>query len=631
MRIAVAQMNTRAGDFDATVKRLVAYGSRAKELGVDLLVCPVAALMGPDPVSLAQNDGYLADAAAALGRLARELEVPSLIPFSFDAGGALVGDVALVRNGEVIPLALASWLGSDAGSDAEDLARFLLGDSDAAKLAADAEPSGPVCVSIGGAEVGVALGYEGLNAFVHTGTRADIICYLPIDGYDTDDEGSCLAPSVADGCYVSEAIEANAWLVAANAVGGYEDVVFCGGSFVMAPWGELAAVAPSFVEDLLVCEVALLAEGPLEEPVQAPAYDRTRNLWDACVLATRDQVSKRDLGGTALVLDGSLTSSALAALAVDAVGPLRVSALVCANDEAARADARELARNLNIRDVDELAARDLEQAVAALGGEADATELAAGLVEARLGAWAHSGDLLALSAADKTALAVGMARDRLAPVARTEAFAPFGDVYRSDVERLARYRNTKAPSIPAGVLSRVEVPAGLGLEELSATPELMLSELDAALLQHIERAGGFAELAAGRLGPKRTRLLLERVQLAEAQRRCGPAYPVVSTRSLAGLAHPVTDAWRDHERDEDSESVSLDNLVEALRDIASSITVSSIEPSSTDAGADDDTDERVSEVMGYLQDLAAGRSLHEQSKDDSGSDDPWPSGMFSDN
>ena len=59
--------------------------------------------------------------------------------------------------------------------------------------------------------------------------------------------------------------------------------------------------------------------------------------------------------------------------------------------------------------------------------------------------------------------------------------------------------------------------------------------------------------------------------------------------------------------------------------------MSSIEPSNTDAGADDDTDERVSEVMGYLQDLAAGRSLHEQSKDDSGSDDPWPSGMFSDN
>lgn len=653
MKIAIAQMNTRPGDFAATVERMLAYGRRAQALGADLLVFPTPAFMGIDPGALSEDDAYVVDAIEAMGRLASGLAVTSLVPFVFDAGGVPAPDVALIRAGSAVPLSLASAIGSGALSD---LGR-MVGEADshdpdvvdemADELSQLAATAGPLCVSVAGVDVGIALGRDDLDAFVEGDASVDVVCYLPTDGYDTDDESSCLAPSVSDGCFVDEAERADAWIVAANAVGGYEDAVFCGGSFVLAPWGELAGVAPLCAEDLLVCDVDVLSEGPLSEPCEQPSYDRTKILWNACALATRDQVEKRGLAGVAVVLDGTLASSATAALAVDAVGPVRVSALVCARDDDALADARALARNLRIRDVDELSARDLARAADLLGGEGDSSELEAGLVEARLGMLARSARLLALSSADKTMLAVGAAEGVPAPPARADAFAPFGDVYRSDLARLARHRNTMSPSIPAGSLSRLCVPRDLGLEKLAGRRELMLSELDAALLLHVERGAGLDEMAAGHLGRTRAERVLGRLREGEASRRQGPAYPVVSARSLGEAFCPVADAWQDLGRLGETGESAHDELADAMRGMAGMLAglqgASAASPSAKQEGSHADgqapeegpSDEHVSEVLGYLQDISAGRRLRRAGAGpdggDQGSDGPWPTGMFSDN
>lgn len=623
MRIAIAQMNTRAGDFAATVDAMGLYGERAAAAGADLLVYPAPALMGPDPMGLSEQEGYVFDVTEALGKLAERLRVPALVPFMMGLGANPGVDVAYVRDGTVLPVVLASWLGA-LGSVVPD------GDSARAKSAdAPAQlPFGrPACISVGGVDVGLALTFDDLDAFASGDVSADIVCHIPVDGFDTDDVATCLAPSVSDGCFTQDASDANSWLVAAGAVGGYEDSVYAGGSFVMAPWGELAAAAPSFVEDLLVCDIDVMGEGPLADPVDAPSFDRERMLWDACSLALRDQVDKRGLAGVTLAVDGGLGTAALASLAVDAVGPLRVSALVCAEGDALK-DARELVRALRIRDVDELPTRDLARAADLVGGDVDAEALGRGLVRARLFAQAASEGRLALSAADKTELAVGVSGE---PVATAGAFAPLGDVYRSDVARLARRRNMVSSVIPARSLARIRVPEGLGLEEVATSDELRVGELDAMLLMHVERGLGLAGLSAGKLGAEGARRLLARIKGNEAVRRSGPRYPIVSACSFAELASPVTDAWVDHERDL-ADDPRADEIADALRELAGE--ASSAEESPLEDALDP---ERVSEVMGYLKDLADGRRLRSEAS--GGDEDPgaaggdglWPSGMFSDN
>lgn len=623
MRIAIAQMNTRAGDFAATIDAMGLYGERAAAAGADLLVYPAPALMGPDPMGLSEQEGYVFDVTEALGKLAERLCVPALVPFMMGLGANPGVDVAYVRDGTVLPVVLASWLGA-LGSAVPD------GDSARAKSAdAPAQlPFGrPACISVGGVDVGLALTFDDLDAFASGDVSADIVCHIPVDGFDTDDVATCLAPSVSDGCFTQDASDANSWLVAAGAVGGYEDSVYAGGSFVMAPWGELAAVAPSFVEDLLVCDIDVMGEGPLADPVDAPSFDRERMLWDACSLALRDQVDKRGLAGVTLAVDGGLGTAALASLAVDAVGPLRVSALVCAEGDALK-DARELVRALRIRDVDELSVRDLARAADLVGGDVDAEALGRGLVRARLFAQAASEGRLALSAADKTELAVGVSGE---PVATAGALAPFGDVYRSDVARLARRRNMVSSVIPARSLARIRVPEGLGLEEVATSDELRVGELDAMLLMHVERGLGLAGLSAGKLGAEGARRLLARIKGNEAVRRSGPRYPIVSACSFAELASPVTDAWVDHGRDL-ADDPRADEIADALRELAGE--ASSAEESPLEEALDP---ERVSEVMGYLKDLSDGRRLRSEASGEgedpgaAGGDGLWPSGMFSDN
>ena len=263
------------------------------------------------------------------------------------------------------------------------------------------------------------------------------------------------------------------------------------------------------------------------------------------------------------------------------------------------------------------------------------------LVETRLGTLAAAGELLALSCADKTMLAVGTGALAATPVVRACAFAPFGDVYRSDVAAAARKRNAVSPVIPAGCLARLRVPTGLGLEQAAQTDELRLSELDALLLLRIERGAGVGELAGSRLGEQGVALVLERLRALEAWRRQGPAYPVVSARSLGEAQRPAMDAWKDRPADEAAAS----RLVSSVADVISQprqrpmrpaqkvsaapgaqvpapgVPVSfSISPETAGQMAP-----RISELMGYLKELSDGRRLRGEQGG------TWPGGMFSDN
>lgn len=650
MKIAIAQINTHAGDFEATLAKIVACDAMAQAAGADLLVFPAPTLMGTDPMALAENPAYIADLTAALGRIATNVAAPALVPFVAGLAGTPSPEAALVKDGSVVPVSIAGLVSS--------LGAMGLAGSPAGAQGAPMPLSVPSVVDVDGVDVGVAFTFDDLDAFAAGEVAADVICFIPFDGFNTDDEASCMAPSVADGCFTADAKDANSWIVAANAAGGWEDQVYVGGSFVMAPWGELAAVAKSFTDDFLVCDIDVLSEGPLAEPVPAPSYDRARILWDAAALATRDYVKKLGRSGAAVVADGTLASAAAVALAVDALGPMRVHALVAGEGEALE-DARKLVRNLRIRDVDELGSRELEKAAEALGADGS-TCLAAGLVQARLGAWAQEGNLLVLSGADKTELAVGVDDDVPAPAARAGSFAPLGDVYRSDVARIARYRNTVSPVIPAGSLARFDVPRGLGLEELAISDELRASELDAALLMHIERGAGLTELSGGKWGEAGAAHLLERVADGVLARRQGPAYPVLSSRSLAEAQGPVTDGWRDRLREQQPEMPSETEMNEAIAAFGAELGVdlgagqragTGAMPGVPAAGGQNagspmagavpvpgasaagvpkaSMRSRISEVMGYLQELSDGSRMRGEQAGEA-ADDIWR-GYFSDN
>ena len=84
MRIAIAQIATRAGDFDGTARRMAEVSRRAADAGADLLVFPVAALCGVTPVQRTDREGFLIDLMECLLGLIDELACPCLLPVLLD-------------------------------------------------------------------------------------------------------------------------------------------------------------------------------------------------------------------------------------------------------------------------------------------------------------------------------------------------------------------------------------------------------------------------------------------------------------------------------------------------------------------------------------------------------------------
>ena len=648
MKIAVAQMDTREGDFSRTVAAMLAYGRRAAAEGCDLIVYPSVALLGARPQALLDNISYISDVSDAVEELAGGLEVPALVPFALNAQARQGADAVFMREGQVVPLSLAALVGASEGAPVDE--RMLLGimHNGAPSLeGVDSEQlSLPPSFDLGDIEIGVAYTREDLAAFAEGRSTADVVCYFTQEGLCADDELTTMAPSLAGGCFVGEASDANAWVVGVAPVGAYGDAVYAGGSFVLAPWGELLAAAPSCAEDLLIAEFDVMSEGPLQDGRELPGLQRSSLVWDACTLYVRDHVSKRGYAGAALVVDGTLASCAAAAVATDALGPMRVSALVCAASDEAQASARECVRNLKIHEVDELSQRDLARAAACLGGDVDAGLAVRGLVATRLAAMAEQGGLLALSSVDKTALCVGAGAGVPAQVGPAGALAPFGDVFRSDVARMARLRNATSPVIPQAAFGLLALPKGLGLEELAGSDELRLSELDAALLLHVERGAVLAELAGERLGGSVAGPVIARVRSLAGARRGLPAFPRLSAHPLGAGEPDLTCAWADHELPETEGSASVQELFATLRamaDAASELRAGE-GAADEDAGGEDAPDaayDPFAEMLKTIQELTAGQAMGmplgmgaqggTPGEGEEAEGGMWPRGLISDN
>ena len=153
----------------------------------------------------------------------------------------------------------------------------------------------------------------------------------------------------------ARAVQLGVPVVYVNQVGGQDELVFDGGSFVTDAEGRVICRLPSFREQVTVCDV------PLGEPagsgagatgnVISPALDPLEEVWQALVVATRDYVRKNGFSAVAVGLSGGIDSSAVAAIAADALGPAHVHGVSMPSrysSDGSRADAAQLAANLGI-------------------------------------------------------------------------------------------------------------------------------------------------------------------------------------------------------------------------------------------------------------------------------------------
>ncbi len=547
MKIALAQIDMRPGDIEGICARLESQAVLAHAQDARLLLAPVSLLCGLAPGGLVDDADFEHDLLTALTALSGRLDalgMIGLIPGVVGFEGVPLFEAFMLKDGRVIPV------------------RTLLARR---RMASFDEPWLPPIFDIDG--VRIAITFDVRRDLETLPPGCDLVIYFQAASFSVDDEFSTAVAAVADGHFSTEIARKGVWMACMAPIGGYDEAAYTGGSFVMDDCGRVVAAAPCFEEALVVQDVRRGMMQPALEAHELPRYQREEWLWEALRLHLRDTIAARGASGAALLLEGDLPSSLTAALAVDALGPRNVTGVLVgrtgactpAEEEAERVRmerARALAAGLGIRVVERapidgalLADRD-EPAPARPRAQAWLEGLCLEDVAEELGA-------CPISSLTKTDAA-------LAPAARAGSalgvVAPFGDVYLTSLEFVARARSRAGSALPASLITlnaveermRAIVAAAVGscraLEgyrehAIRLIAALEPSQIDGILEGHVDRGLAFADIPAARSHTEAAALVLLLVRAGESARRQLPSVPMVSARSFAERAWPPALAW----------------------------------------------------------------------------------------
>ncbi len=367
VRVALAQINPTVGDLDGNVAKLIEAYDRADAAGCDVIAFPELAITGYPPEDLVLKPGFVTDNRAALDRFASHTRECAAIVGFVDADRDIYNAAAVCHAGKVVGTYRKRLLPNYAvfdeartftpGSDDEPLALFVIaGAKVGVSICEDIwSPFGPLAVqAAGGAELSININGSPYHWEKDAGRERMV---------------------------ATRAQDAHTPIVYVNQVGGQDELVFDGGSFVVDAEGTLLARSPQFVEDLMIVDVPIPAiyrhrlldprgkrtdaelphirisevsrrpDGPFATAPIAVPLASDDELYQALVLGTRDYCRKNRFTDVVIGLSGGIDSSIVAVIAADALGAEHVHGVSMPSrysSDHSKSDAELLARNLGL-------------------------------------------------------------------------------------------------------------------------------------------------------------------------------------------------------------------------------------------------------------------------------------------
>jgi NAD+ synthase len=439
LRIALAQMNPHEGQIDANLAAIRVARAQAAALGADLLVTPEFSIAGYPPEDLVRKSAFIEACEAALAALARE---------TADGGPGLVVGGPWRDREKVFNAAFLMDGGEVTARRAKhELPNYGVFDD---KRVFDPGPA-PGPVAFRGFRLGLMICEDWwFPAVSETLAETGAELLLSINGSPFESE----KPEKRIQLAVARVVETGLGFVFLNQVCGQDELVFEGASFVLNPDRSLAAMLPRFEESLLLTEwrrhddrlVCVTQRLP-------PESDPLEDIYRALCLGLADYVRKNAFPGILLGLSGGIDSALSAAIAVDALGPDKVRAVMLPSpftSQHSLDDAAECARLLGIR-LETLpilpAMQAIDESLRPLFGTlpADTTEeniqsRARGLL---LMALSNKFGHMLLTTGNKSEMSVGYATlygDMCG------GYSVLKDVYKTAVFALSRWRNAHVPA-----------------------------------------------------------------------------------------------------------------------------------------------------------------------------------------
>jgi NAD+ synthase (glutamine-hydrolysing) len=336
-----------------------------------------------------------------------------------------------------------------------------------------------------------------------------------------------------------------------NLIGGQDDLLFDGGSLLVEADGRIAARAPAFIDALLVADYdsATRRFAAHAWPIEQDS-SRDARVYAGLVRGVRDYVEKNHFPGVLLGLSGGIDSALTLALAVDALGSTRVTAVMLPTRytadlslREAKSQADKLGVEYHVLPIEPPFQSFLDTLAPAFAGRAaDVTEenLQSRCRGVILMALSNKFGKMLLSTGNKSEMAVGYATiygDMCG------GYAPLKDCYKQLVYSLARWRNRRGEVIPVAVIERA--PSAELRDNQTDQDSLPPYEvLDAILERFIEGEQSQAEIIAAGFDEATVRRVARLVLASEHKRRQSAPGPKISMRAFGrDRRYPICSGW----------------------------------------------------------------------------------------
>ena len=531
IKIALAQLNFAVADIKANTAKIIAAAEQAKQQQADVILFPELCVTAYPPEDLLLRDDFLQQAQKAVDDIRRQVHgIAVVIGYPQVHGKRRYNAAVVLQNGELVAEYHKQVLPNYGVFDEHRY--FNVGHQTSLFEIKGYKLALTICEDIwingiiaknrdAGADIILSLNASPFHAGkMHE--REDVIC--------------------------SQVEEAGIPLVYVNQIGGQDELVFDGASFVANSKGEIVFRAAEFEEQLSV--VNFVDKHPQLNSV-SPLYQPVVSEYKALVLGIKDYVRKNGFPGAILGLSGGIDSALVLALAVDALGSDNVEVVLMPSrytqdmsNEDAILEAKALGVKHHIIPIEPAVSAFGEMLAPLFAGSAkDTTEEN---IQARcrgilLMALSNKQGKLLLTTGNKSEMSVGYST-LYGDMAG--GFAPLKDVAKLMAYKLAEYRNTISPVIPERVITR---PPSAELapdqkDEDSLPPYAMLDPILALYIEQDKSAEDIVALGYPVEAVKRAITLVDR---NEYKRRQSPPGIRITPRAFGrDRRYPISSAYR---------------------------------------------------------------------------------------
>lgn len=548
MKIAIAQLNPTVGDLEGNSAKALQARKEAGRLGADLVVFPELFLAGYPPEDLVLKPSFQRASREAVMKLAKATAVEAgpgmLIGTVWPEDGKVYNAVAMLDGGEVTALRFKVELPN-------------YGVFDEKRVFASGPMPGPI--NFRGVRLGVPIcediwTEDVVECLAECG--AEIIVVPNGSPFDWS------KPDLRLNIAVARVTENGLPLIYVNQVGGQDELVFDGASFVLNEDRHLAVQLPGWCEAIQITEWEEGAEGwRCRQGERAKLSEADEAAYAACVLGLRDYVDKNGFPGVVMGLSGGIDSALVAAMAVDALGAERVHCVMLPyryTSKDSLADAQGCAKALGVRyDIVpiEMPVEGFLSSLSELfaGREQDVSEeniqsRTRGVI---LMALSNKFGSMLLTTGNKSEMSVGYATlygDM------NGGFNPIKDLYKSEVYRISGWRN-------ANTIADGRGPEGVVIPEniLTKAPSAELREdqtdqdslppydvLDDILGCLVEKEMPVSDIVARGHDVATVKKVERLLYISEYKRRQSAPGVKISARNFGrDRRYPITNRYRD--------------------------------------------------------------------------------------